>query len=239
MLGLTSLENAPRKPHILRLRGAKHMHSNPLFSLKLSALFTMSFVTLLWLIKSIELLNGFELVTFGILPGKLSGLIGVPLAPLIHGSVEHLVANTLPVFVLGVCILHIYPRAALYALPVIYLLSGLGVWFFARPVYHIGASGLSYGLMFFIFIIGVLRRDRLSIAVSMLVFFLYGSMVWGILPQDPTISYEYHFFGAMTGAILAFIMKSHDPKIPEKKYDWEDANNEEEDPIIGDEWRQP
>lgn len=214
------------------------MRTTPLFSLKLSALFVFTFIAFLWLLKSVELMTGLSLVEFGILPGKLSGMLGILLAPLIHGSFEHLVANTLPIFILGVCILHIYPRAAFHSLPIIYIVSGIGVWLFARPVYHIGASGLSYGLMFFIFVIGILRRDRLAIAISMLVFFLYGSMVWGILPHDPNISFEYHFFGAMTGLVLAFIMKDRDPKIPVKRYAWEDENDEEEDPIIGDEWRQ-
>ncbi len=215
------------------------MPTSPFFSLKLSALFLLLFIGFLWLLKSIEIMTGLSLVEFGIYPGRISGLIGILLAPLIHGSVEHLVANTLPIFILGVCILHIYPRSAFQTLPILYLASGIGVWLFARPVYHIGASGLTYGMMFFIFIIGILRRDRLAIAVSMLVFFLYGGMIWGILPRDPAISFEYHFFGAMTGIILAFIMKDRDLKIPEKKYDWDDATDDEEDPIIGDEWRQP
>ncbi len=215
------------------------MPANPFFSLKISALFVLLFIALLWLLKSTEVLTGLSLLEFGIYPGKLSGLIGIPLAPLIHGSFAHLIANTLPLFILGTTIFHIYPRSAIHAIPIIYLLSGIGVWIFARPSYHIGASGLTYGMMFFIFFIGVLRQDRLPIALSMLVFFLYGGMIWGLLPHDPKISFEYHFFGAMTGIVLAFIMKNRDPKLPEKKYDWENEQDDEEDPIIGDEWKLP
>ena len=108
------------------------------------------------------------------------------------------------------------------AIPMIYLGSSLGVWCFARSSYHVGASGLTHGLMFFIFIIGVLRRDKLSMALAMLVFFLYGGMIWGIFPSNPEISFEYHFFGALFGTILAYFLRNFDPKSPEKKYDWED-----------------
>ena len=217
------------------------MTTTPFLSLKISALFVILFIALLWSLKFTEILTGLSLLEFGIYPGKLSSLPGIILAPLIHGSFEHLAANTLPLFILGITMLHIYPRSAIHAIPVIYLISGIGVWIFARPSYHIGASGLTYGMMFFIFFIGVLRRDRLPIALSMLVFFLYGSMIYGISPKlssiDPGISYEYHFFGAMTGIVLAFIMRNRDPKLPEKKYDWEDEPDDVEDPVIGDEWK--
>ena len=213
--------------------------ATPLFSLKYSVIFVLLFIGFLWLIKGMEIATGLSLWEFGILPLSGSGLLGILLAPLIHGSFSHLVTNTLPLFVLGVSLIHLYSRSAAQVLPIIYIFSGLGVWLFARPVYHIGASGLTYGMMFFIFVIGILRRDRLSIAVSMLVFFLYGGMVWGVLPREAGVSYEYHFFGAMTGIVLAFIMRDRDPKIPEKKYDWEDEADDEEDPVIGDEWRQP
>ena len=210
----------------------------PYLSLKVAALFPLLFIALLWLLKLIEVISGLSLTGYGVYPGKISGLPGIILAPLIHGSFAHLVANTLPILVLGTSMTHTYPRSARPVFVSIYLISGLGVWLFARPAYHFGASGLNYGMMFFIFVIGILRRDRLPIALSMLVFFLYGSMIYGIFPQDPAISFEYHFFGAMTGIVLAFIMKSRDPKPPEKTYDWENEPEEEDDPVIGDEWRE-
>lgn len=215
------------------------MQPTPLFSLKFSALFPLLFIAFLWLLKSIETMTGLGLVEFGIYPGRLTGLIGIPLAPLIHGSFAHLIANTLPLFVLGTIMIHTYPRSAIHAIPIIYILSGVGVWIFGRHAYHIGASGLLYGLMAFVFTIGVLRRDRLPIAFSMISFFLYGGMIWGIFPGDPSVSFEAHFFGALTGMILAIIMRNRDPKIPEKKYDWDDEPDDVEDPIIGDEWRLP
>jgi membrane associated rhomboid family serine protease len=104
----------------------------------------------------------------------------------------------------------------------IYLGTGLAVWLFARPVYHAGASSLTFGFMFFVFTIGVLRWDRRAIALSMIVFFLYGSMIWGVLPNDDGISYESHFFGGMIGFILAVLLRNYDPYSPEKKYNWDD-----------------
>lgn len=205
----------------------------------MSLFFTLLFISLLWLLKLLEVGSGLSLLSFGIYPGRLSGMPGIALAPLIHGSFGHLVANTLPLLILGTSMLHTYPRAAQRALPIIYLLSGIGVWLFARPSYHIGASGLTHGMMFFIFTMGMLRRDRLAIALSMIVFFLYGGMIYSIFPREPGISFEYHFFGAVTGLVLAFFMKGLDPKIPAKKYEWEDEPEDIEDPIIGDEWREP
>jgi len=108
---------------------------------------------------------------------------------------------------------------------------------FARGSYHFGASGLAHGLMFFIFVSGILRRDRLSIALSLIVFFLYGGMVWTIFPQQPGVSYESHFFGALMGVIAAFVFRHREPAPSEKTYDWEHetAGNE---PPDADPWRE-
>jgi len=186
----------------------------------------LSFVILLWLIKLVESGLSLRLVRLGIYPGTLRGLGGILWAPLIHGSFSHVFANTAPLIVLGTALLYGYPRAARIALPVIYLGSGLGVWLFARSAYHIGASGLTFGMMFFVFTIGALRWDKRAIALSLIVFFLYGSMIWGIFPTAPDISFEYHFFGAILGVCLAALLKDRDPAPPEKKYSWEEEHEE-------------
>ena len=123
---------------------------------------------------------------------------------------------------LGSALLYGYPRSAPWVLGWLYVGSGLGVWLFARQAYHLGASGLAFGMMFFVFTIGALRWDRRAIALSMLVFFLYGGMVWGILPSEPDISYESHFFGALLGVVLAIAYRNNDPAPPRKRYSWED-----------------
>jgi membrane associated rhomboid family serine protease len=196
-------------------------------SLRRSFSIAVSFAGLLWLIKLAELLFGLDLFQHGVYPRRLEGLMGIILAPLIHGSISHLFANTAPIIILGTTLLYGYPKSAKIVIPAIIAGSGFGVWLFARNAYHIGASGLIFGMMFFIFIMGVLRWDRRAITLSLLVFFLYGGMIWGIFPVAPGISFESHFFGAVTGVVFAFLLKKHDPAPPKKRYSWED---EEEGP---------
>ena len=189
--------------------------------LRKSAYIMLVFIGLLWWVGVIDAVFNLQLARYGVLPREISGLRGILFAPLIHGSWLHLLANTPPLFILGTAMLYGYPNASRLALPAIYLLSGIGVWIFARNNYHIGASGLAYGMMFFVFVIGVLRRDRLSIVLSMIVFFLYGGMIWGIFPQRAGVSFESHFFGAISGVIMAFLLRNRDAALPEKQYDWE------------------
>lgn len=194
-----------------------------------------SFAGLLWLIKLAELALGLDLGRFGVYPGRLEALPGVVTAPLLHGSLSHLFANTAPVLILGTLLIYGYPKSARIVLPSVYLGSGLGVWLFARPAWHLGASGLTFGMMFFVFTVGVLRWDRRAIALSLVVFLLYGGMIWGVLPSRPNISFEYHLSGAAIGILLAFVLRGLDPPPPEKKYSWETEGAEEDDWPF-DEW---
>lgn len=181
----------------------------------------MLFVGLLAFIELLDKGLALHLARFGVYPRAWHGLWGVLCAPLIHGSWEHLISNSVVLLVLGVVLLYGYPRAAPRVLALVWLGSGLGVWLFARESHHFGASGLAHGLMFFIFVSGILRRDRLSIALALIVFLLYGGMVTTIFPQQPGISYESHFFGALMGVVAAFVFRHRDPAPPEKTYDWE------------------
>jgi membrane associated rhomboid family serine protease len=198
------------------------------FHLKRSFTIVAAFTVVLWLIKITEVLIGARLYKYGIQPGQLSGLTGIFLAPLIHSTFSHLFANTAPLLILGTALLYGYPKSAKIAVPVIYIGTGLCVWLFARQTYHIGASGLTFGFMFFVFTIGAIRWDRRAIALSMVVFFLYGSMIWGIFPNETSTSYESHFFGAMFGIILAILLRNHDPNLPEKRYNWEEDEDDTE-----------
>ncbi|MDH3673276.1 MAG: rhomboid family intramembrane serine protease [Gammaproteobacteria bacterium] len=206
--------------------------------LRRSTITVACFVGAIWLIWLTDFVLNLELRQFGVYPREPDGLIGILVAPLIHGSFKHVFSNTLPTLILGTAFLYAYPRSAKLGIPVIYVGSGLGVWLFARSSYHIGASGLNYGMMFFLFVVGILRRDRPSIAVSLIVFFLYGSMIWGIFPGQPGISFESHLFGAAMGIFLAIVLRKLDPLRPAKRYDWEDEPEDMEDPIIGKQWRQ-
>lgn len=195
--------------------------------LRRAFILALSCAAILWLIKLIDVLFALGLVQYGIYPGQPSGLIGVLWAPLIHGSWAHVFANTAPLVILGTTLVYGYPKSAMIAFGIIYLGSGLGVWLFARHAYHIGASGLTLGMLMFVFTIGVLRWDKRAIALSLLVFFLYGGMLVGIFPSEPEISFETHFYGATLGVILAFALKNRDPAPPQKRYSWEDETEEE------------
>ena len=165
---------------------------------------------------------GWDMLDLGIRPRDPHGLIGILTAPFVHGSFEHLMSNTLPLALLTGLALYAYPRATRFALPFIWIFSGVGVWLFARPSTHVGISGIVHGLMFFVFLLGVFRRDRLGIAIALIVFFLYGGMVLTVLPRDPDISFEYHLFGAIAGLIAAIALFRADPMPLRKRYSWED-----------------
>jgi len=206
--------------------------------LRRALLLCASFAAVLWAVELAERLLGLELATYGIYPRSLRGLLGILTAPFIHGSIAHLASNTPPLIILGTAMLYGYPRSARIALPVLFLGTGLGVWLFGRESYHIGASGLTFGMMFFVFAIGVVRWDRRAIALSLIVFFLYGGMVWGVLPGDPSISYESHLAGALLGVTLAVLLRRLDPEPTPKRYSWEDETDgaERSDP---EDWRSP
>lgn len=197
-------------------------------TLKSTAIKVCIAITLLWLVKGAELLFEWDFRGYGVKPRELTGLIGIALASLIHGSFEHLFANTLPLFVLATVLFYEYPKSAKPVLAIIYLGSGIGVWLFAREATtHFGASGLTHGMMFFLFFIGVFRRDKPAMALAMMVFFLYGGMLLSILPREEYISFEYHLFGALMGLICAVAYRNRDPKPPEKKYSWEEEEDDD------------
>ncbi len=167
-------------------------------------IYPLLFTTLLWTIHLISYLLNIESYRYGVYPRTLEGLKGILTAPLIHGSWNHLFSNTLPLLVLGFVIFSTYPQISKRAIPWIYFLTGFWVWAAARPVYHIGASGIVYGLASFLFFIGVFRWDKKSIAVALFVAFLYGGLIWGIFPLWPGISWESHLFGGVAGFVTAF-----------------------------------
>jgi len=207
----------------------------PGMSLGCAVLLAAGFALLLWAVHLIDALLLPAAVKPGVYPRTAAGLIGIALAPLVHDSFDHLISNTLPVLLLGSSMLFFYPRASRLALPLLYLAPGLGVWLLARDAYHIGASGLTYGMMFFVLVIGMLRKDRTSVGFSTAVLFLYSGMLVGLLPEDSDISFEYHLFGAFAGAACAFALRRRDPQMPARKYHWEEEDHE--DPVIGDQWR--
>jgi membrane associated rhomboid family serine protease len=197
--------------------------------LRIAFTLAFSFVLLLWVLKLIEYLGGFDFTQFGIYPRRAAGLVGILCAPFIHASVPHLLANSPPIIVIGTMLFYGYPRASRVFLPVVYLGSGIAVWLFARQAYHIGSSGLAFGMLFFVCTVGVLRWERRTIAISLLVFFLYGGMISGIVPGASEVSFESHLSGSLIGILLAFLLRNRDPEPSPRRYRWEDEETESDD----------
>lgn len=193
----------------------------------LSILFPLSFVALLWIVKVIEVTSTSDFTFLGLYPLHGKGLLGILTGPLIHGDWKHLINNSFPLIILGWGIFYFYKEIAYKVFILIYLLSQIWLWFFyVRPAWHIGASGLIYGFGAFLFVSGIIRKNRHLMAISLLVAFLYGSMVWGILPIEEHISWEGHFMGLMAGLILAFYYKDFGPPKPEQIVDDEEDDDE-------------
>lgn len=192
-------------------------------------------VVSLWLVKLAELEYQLDFSRFGLLPRNVSHLYGIFLSPFIHGSLEHLGANTLPVFLLTFTLFYFYRNFPYLILFLIYLLSGIFVWLGGREALHIGISGIIYGLAAFLFLSGVLSRNVGLLTISLVVTFLYGGLFWGIFPVKPEISWESHLWGAMSGFLLALIFRIPPPEVPEESENPEEADDaewqaEEEDP---------
>lgn len=179
------------------------------------------FIGALWLILGAVSNWHIDTRPYALFPGRWDSLLGVLTAPLLHGGAEHLLANSFGLMILGVLTLYRFPSSAPIAIAAIWILSGIGTWLIGRPSFHIGASGLTHGLMFFVFISGVIRRDRTSIAAAMLTFMFFGGMLLTILPREDGISFEYHLSGAIAGVLCAVLMRRRDPAPPRRKYSWE------------------
>jgi membrane associated rhomboid family serine protease len=168
-------------------------------------------VLVLWLVWIVEVADGLDLFYYGIFPRRVSGLPGILLSPFIHSNFSHLINNTVPFFFLLTAIFFFYQKVAWRVLLVSYLATGATVWLIARSSYHIGASGLIYSFAAFLFFSGIVRRNMNLLAISMLVIFLYGSMVWGIFPYRPDMSWESHLMGLTVGIVLAVLYRHEGP----------------------------
>ncbi len=201
---------------------------------RLALRLALGFVVLLWVVYLLDRALALELARFGVRPRELQGLVGVLLAPLLHGGWRHLLDNSLALLLLVPLLLFLYPHSALKATPAIYLGSGLAVWLLGRPAVHLGASGLVYGFAAYVFVAGLVRRDVCAVAAAMAVFFLYGTLVWGVLPLESGTSWETHLAAALLGGLTALHYRRLDAAL-RKRYDWED--DDEDDDGGGEPWR--
>ncbi len=189
------------------------------------------FTLLIWLVYTIEVKYHFNFTSYGVRPERLSGLKGVLFSPFIHADLGHLWSNTLPSLVLMSGLGYFYRSISMKVLFAGVILTGIMTWLIGRPSYHIGASGLIYMLASFLFFKGIFTKHYRMLALSFIVAFFYGSMVWYVLPIKIGISWEGHLSGGVVGLLLAIVTKN---KLPEKKkFRWENPNyNEEEDPFM-------
>lgn len=179
-----------------------------------SFLITLLFIIVMWSIKGVEYTLGYNFGEYGILPRTLSGSVGIFTAPLIHGDFFHLISNTLPILILGVGLFYFYDKIAPWVVLIIYFITGFWVWIAAREAYHIGASGIVYGLLTFLLVSGFIRKNTSSLAISFIVLFIYGGTLFtGVIPADSSISWESHLLGALSGVFCAIYFKNFDREV--------------------------
>jgi membrane associated rhomboid family serine protease len=179
----------------------------------------------LWLIHLVGWLADWDMGQWGVYPQSLPHLWGVLTAPLAHGSWGHLASNSFPLLFISAGIIYFYRQVAWPVMLTSYLAPGLWVWVAGRSSFHIGASGMVYALAFFVFFSGVFRREPRSLVLALVVAFFYGSMVWGVFPGQPHVSWESHLFGAIAGILLAGYFRKQGP--PPNTYAWEHEPDED------------
>ena len=177
------------------------------------------FILIMWCVKIIELKLGVSFIQYGVFPNKINGLKGILCSPFIHQDYTHLINNTYPILILGGFLFFSYRKIAIQIFILLFFISGLFLWFIGRESFHIGASGIIYALSSFLFFSGLIRKNSNLSAVSLIVVFLYGSMFWGMIPSNTSVSWEGHFSGFLAGILLAIIYRKKGPKT--KKYQWE------------------
>ena len=193
--------------------------------------YPLFFVLLLWIVFWIESRFGFNFNIFGIYPRTAEGLVGIFGGPFVHGSLEHLFNNSIPFFVLSTALFYFYRNIRWKVLFFGLILTGLGTWLIGRPSLHIGASGVVYMLVAFLFFKGIFSKQFQLTALSLVVVFLYGGLLWYVFPIDPGISWEGHLSGFFVGFLFSFLFKG--VSLANKKYDWQKDDFEpENDPFI-------
>ena len=188
-------------------------------------------VILLWLILLFEWGMDMDLSKWGIYPRDKGGLVGVITSPLVHANAKHLFSNTISLLVLSWGLFYFYTDLGYKIFPLLWLLSGFITWSIGRESWHVGASGVIYSLAFFLFFSGIIRKYIPLMSISLIVVFLYGSMIWSIFPFaeliKENISWEGHLSGAISGLACAIIFRNYGPQKPE-----EEEEEEEEEEVL-------
>jgi len=194
-------------------------------------IYPLFFFLSIWIVFWVEIKFGLDFTSWGVRPRTLFGLRGILFSPFIHSGLNHLWHNSMPLLILTAALFYFYKRISWKVLFWLLILSGFGTWLIGRSSFHIGMSGVIYALVSFLFFKGIFARYFRLIALSLLVVFLYGSLIWGTLPLNETVSWEGHLSGFIAGFLLSLRFRESIPKtIP---YHWEDKDyNEEEDPFM-------
>ncbi|KAA6328299.1 hypothetical protein EZS27_022785 [termite gut metagenome] len=188
-------------------------------------------IFLMYMMKVLEIGMDWNFLHLGVYPLTKKGVFGIFAHPLVHGSFRHLCANTIPFFFLSWCLFYFYKDIASYIFFVIWIGCGIITFLIGKEGWHIGASGIIYGLAFFLFFSGIIRKHIPLIAISLLVTFIYGGLVWNMFPffVKPSISWEGHLSGAIVGILCAYAFKSYGPQKPEIVDDEEEEDASEEE----------
>ncbi len=197
--------------------------------IRFSLFFPGILLVTMWIIAFFVYSFDLSLYKYGIYPLRLSKLSGILFAPLLHSGFNHLLSNMLPFLFLSFLLFYFYKDKAFVIFAVLYIFSGLGVWIWGRNCYHIGASGLIYALASFLFFSGIIHKNTASIALSLLMIFLYGHLIWGVFPLfSARVSWESHLSGGITGMFFSFVFSGYKPLFPERTYAFEEEDEDEE-----------
>ena len=193
--------------------------------------FPILFVLIIWITFWLDMKFNLNLKLYGIYPRSFEGLIGIFFSPFLHSSLEHLINNSIPLFLLSSFTFFFYKKLSWRIIILGIFFSGLITWIIGRNSYHIGASGLIYVLMSFILFKGIFSKNFNLMALSLVVVFIYGSLVWYIFPLKQNMSWEGHLSGFLIGFLFALYFKQNVPK--KYSYDWEKENfDDKNDPFI-------
>ncbi len=198
-----------------------------------SLILPAAFVAVLWIVEIVEQAGGYDFVKLGVYPLHIKGLPGILFSPFIHSGFEHLISNSIPFFILAAMLVYFYRRISYRIFIQLYLLAGVCVWLAGREAWHIGASGVVYALAAFHFVSGIIRNDVRLLTISVVVVFLYGGLIWGMMPIKPEISWEGHLWGAVSGVVLAFYYRKY--IIRRDKFDWEEEEEIDNAQQVSDE----
>lgn len=196
--------------------------------------------SIMWLVFFIDKMSSFHMYSLGILPGELIGLKGIFFSPWIHDTRDfhHILSNSIPIFLLSALLFYSYKEIAWRVFIIVWILSGFSVWLLAasKGSFHIGMSGIVYGLAGFLFTSGVIRKYLPLQALSLFIVFLYGSMIWGIFPTPQPISWEGHLAGLVVGVFLAYWFRKKGPQRPKYQYEIEKELGIEPPDLEGQYW---